>query len=67
MAEQAEIELSILQRQCLGQRFADQVATEQAVHVWVATHDATTSRIDCHLTTADAPDQVKHLYPAYDK
>jgi DDE superfamily endonuclease len=61
----AEIELSVLQRQCLGQRFADRTAMEQAVGAWVAGRNATTSRIDWRFTTADARIKLKRLYPAF--
>lgn len=63
----AEIELSILQRQCLGQRFADQVAMAQAVQAWVTTRNATTSRIDWQFTTTDARTKLRRLYPAYEE
>ncbi len=62
----AEIELSILQRQCLGQRFADQVAMAQAVQAWVTTRNATTSRIDWQFTTTDARTKLRRLYPTYE-
>lgn len=62
----AEIELSILQRQCLGQRFADRAAIEQAIQAWVATRNAIPSRIDWQFTTTDARINLRRLYPAYD-
>jgi hypothetical protein len=62
----AEIELSILQRQCLGQRFADQVAMAQVVQAWVTTRNATTSRIDWQFTTTDARTKLRRLYPTYE-
>ncbi len=62
----AEIEVSILQRQCLGQRFADRAALEQAVQAWVATRTTTTSRIDWQFTTTDARIKLRRLYPAFD-
>jgi hypothetical protein len=63
----AEIELSILQRQCLRQRFADRAALEQAVQAWVATRNTTTSRIDWQFTTTNARTKLRRLYPAYDE
>ena len=62
----AEIALSILQRQCLGQRFADRGAMEHAVQAWVAARNATTSRIDWQFTTEDARIKLRRLYPAYE-
>jgi hypothetical protein len=62
----AEIELSILQRQCLGQRFADQGAMEQAVRVWGATRNGAGTAIDWRFTTDDARIKLKRLYPSID-
>lgn len=62
----AEIELSVLQRQCLGQRFADRAAMEQAVQAWVTTRNAATRRIDWQFTTTDARTKLRRLYPAYE-
>ncbi len=62
----AEIELSILQRQCLDRRFAGRAAMEQAVDAWAATRNATTSTIDWQFTTADARIKLKRLYPVID-
>lgn len=62
----AEIELSILQRQCLGRRFADRAAMEQAVQAWVTTRNTITSRIGWQFTTTDARTRLRRLYPAYD-
>jgi DDE superfamily endonuclease len=62
----AEIELSVLQRQCLGQRFADRAAMERAVATWVATRNAVPSQIDWPFTTADARIKLRRLYPTYD-
>jgi hypothetical protein len=63
----AEIELSILQRQCLRQRFADRAALEQAVQAWVATRNTITSCIDWQFTTTNARTKLRRLYPAYDE
>ena len=62
----AEIELSILQRQCLGQRFPDRAGMEREVAAWVATRNATASGIDWQFTTADARTKLKRLYPVVD-
>jgi hypothetical protein len=63
----AEIELSVLQRQCLGQRFADRAALEHDVQTWVADRNATTRRINWHFTTTDARSKLRRLYPAYEE
>ncbi len=62
----AEIELSILQRQCLGQRFADRPALEREIAAWTATRTTTTSRIDWQFTTTDARIKLRRLSPAVD-
>ena len=62
----AEIELSVLQRQCLGQRFADRATMDEDVTAWVATRNGTAAGIDWQFTTADARTKLRRLYPAYD-
>jgi hypothetical protein len=62
----AEIELSVLQRQCLGQRFADRPTMERAIADWTAARNAAQSCIDWQFTTADARIKLKRLYPAFD-
>jgi hypothetical protein len=62
----AEIELSVLQRQCLNQRFADRAAMAHQVQAWVTTRNATTSRIDWQFTTTEVRTKLKRLYPAYE-
>ncbi len=62
----AELELSVLQRQCLGQRFADRTALEQAVHAWVSTRNRNGRQIEWQFTTTDARIKLKRLYPALD-
>jgi hypothetical protein len=62
--DMAEIELSILQRQCLDRRRADRATVEREVAAWVAQRNAAVQRIDWRFTTADARIKLKHLYPA---
>ena len=61
----AEIELSVLQRQCLDRRLADRPTAAQAVAAWVAQRNAALQRIDWRFRTADAHIKLKHLYPAF--
>ncbi len=63
----AEIELSVLQRQCLGQRFADRATMDEDVTAWVATRNGTAAGIDWQFTTADARIKLRRLYPTYDE
>jgi hypothetical protein len=61
----AEIELSILQRQCLARRLGDRVTMEREVAAWVAARNGAHQRIDWRFTTADARIKLKHLYPTF--
>ena len=62
----AEIELGILQRQCLDRRLGDQATLASEVAAWVATRNARLRRIDWRFTTADARIKLRRLYPAHD-
>lgn len=61
----AEIELSVLQRQCLDRRLGDRAMMEREVAAWVAARNAATTTIDWRFTTEDARIKLKRLYPAY--
>jgi DDE superfamily endonuclease len=61
--DMAEIELSVLSRQCLDRRLADRPTLEREVAAWEARRNAAGSRIDWRFTTADARIKLKHLYP----
>jgi len=60
----AEIELGVLQRQCLDRRLADRPTMEREVAAWTAGRNAATRAIDWRFTTADARIKLKRLYPA---
>jgi hypothetical protein len=62
--DMAEIELSILQRQCLDRRLPDRATVEREVAAWVADRNTAGHRIDWRFTTEDARIKLKHLYPA---
>jgi hypothetical protein len=59
----AEIELSVLQRQCLNRRFSNRMTLEAEVAAWVAGRNAGTATIDWRFTTDDARIKLKRLYP----
>ena len=59
----AEIEFSVLARQCLGRRMADADRLRAEAGGWEATRNAARSRIDWRFTMADARIKLKHLYP----
>jgi hypothetical protein len=64
-AYQAEIELSVLQRQCLDRRLGDRVTMEREVAARVATRNETAATIDWRFITADARVKLKRLYPVF--
>jgi hypothetical protein len=59
----AEIELSVLGRQCLDRRIPDIETLATEVAAWVDARNAEEVRIDWHFTTDDARIKLKHLYP----
>ena len=59
----AEIELSVLARQCLGQRIPDQETLAEEVGAWEAERNADESSIDWRFTSADARIKLRRLYP----
>lgn len=62
----AELELSVLQRQCLRQRLGDRAAMAHAVTAWVDRRNAGSRRITWQFTTTDARTKLRRLYPAYE-
>ncbi len=62
----AELELAVLQRQCLAPRIPDRDAMNHAVTAWADRRNAAGSATDWHFTTADARIKLKRLYPTFD-
>jgi DDE superfamily endonuclease len=60
----AEIELSVLNGQCLDRRIADDVSLKTEVDAWNRDRNTAATTIDWRFTTADARIKLKHLYPA---
>ncbi|HZQ34628.1 MAG TPA: IS630 family transposase [Dehalococcoidia bacterium] len=60
----AEIEFSILSRQCLDRRSPDAATLTAEVAAWEAARHAGSTAIRWRLTTADARIRLQHLYPA---
>jgi hypothetical protein len=60
----AEIELSILQRQCLNRRLADEDALKREVAAWEQQRNAAQATIDWRFTIPDARERLKRLYPS---
>jgi DDE superfamily endonuclease len=63
----AEIELSILGRQCLSRRLPDFDALEAEVAAWQDRRNAAAPTVDWRFTTADARIKLKRLYPAVEE
>ena len=63
----AELELSVLARQCLTQRLPDRETMARAVTAWADRRNATVSTIDWQFTAVDARTRLRRLYPAYDQ
>jgi hypothetical protein len=59
----AEIELSVLARQCLNRRLGDRGTMEREVGAWVTARNEAATTIDWQFTTADARIKLKRLYP----
>ena len=59
----AEIELSVLQRQCLDRRIPDRDAMQSQIAVWERDRNHRPSKIDWQFRTSDARIKLKHLYP----
>jgi transposase len=60
----AEIELSILSRQCLDRRIGSQTELAREVAAWQAKRNGREVGINWRFTTADARIKLKHLYPS---
>jgi len=63
----AEIELSVLSRQCLDRRIGKQAELEQEVAAWQARRNAQLVRINWRFTTADARIKLRRLYPCLEE
>ncbi len=59
----AEIELSVLARQCLAERMDNQEHLTTEVAAWEDARNTAATRIDWRFTNADARIKLKHLYP----
>jgi len=59
----AELELSVLARQCLDRRIPDLEALRREVAAWLAKRNAAVVRVEWQFTTADARVKLKRLYP----
>jgi transposase len=59
----AEIELSVLSRQCLKRRIPNQEALRRETAAWEARRNETKATVEWRFTSADARIKLKKLYP----
>ena len=59
----AEIELSVLARQCLKERMESQERLEAEVTAWQARRNTARVKVDWQFTTREARVKLKRLYP----
>ena len=62
----AEIELSILGRQCLARRIDNVEDLRREVRAWERARDSAATKVDWQFTTANARIKLKKLYPSMD-
>ena len=60
----AEIELSVLHRQCLNRRLEDAAAVERETSAWQQERNARAVKVNWQFTTADARIKLRRLYPS---
>jgi DDE superfamily endonuclease len=60
----AEIELSVLSRQCLDRRIPDQETLVQETAAWEQRRNAKGATVNWRFPTADARIKLKRLYPS---
>jgi hypothetical protein len=59
----AECELSVLEKQCLGDRIGDEATLRERVHRWESDRNNRSKKIDWQFATADARIKLRRLYP----
>jgi len=60
----AEIEFSVLSRQCLDRRIPDEETLIQEIRAWEERRNASKATVDWQFTTKDARTKLKKLYPS---
>jgi hypothetical protein len=61
----AEIELSVLSRQCLDRRIGSSAELQRDLTAWERRRNTEASIVNWRFTTADARIRLKHLYPRF--
>ena len=62
----AELELSVLQRQCLDRRIPDVPTLEREVRAWVQQRNAERLTTSWHFTKEAARTRLPWLYPCHE-
>jgi hypothetical protein len=62
----AEIENSVMARQCLGRRIPDKAQMSSQTTAWADGRNKTEATVDWQFQTEDARIKLKHLYPEID-
>jgi len=60
----AEIEMSVMERQCLSERMATTERLEHQAVVWAEKRNTKQTKVDWRFTTIDARIKLKRLYPS---
>jgi len=64
--DMAEIELNVLNNQCLGQRIETIEKVREEVEAWEIARNGFTKKINWQFTTEKARIKLKRLYPSYE-
>ena len=59
----AEIEFSVLTRQCLNRRIPDEQTLNHEVQAWVDDRNSKVVKVDWRFSTTEARIKLKRLYP----
>jgi hypothetical protein len=59
----AEIELSVMERQCLGRRIPNIDLLQDELSAWSTSRNCSIRTVNWHFTTSDARIHLKRLYP----
>ena len=60
----AELEFSVINRQCLGRRIPDQETLRHEIAAWEAERNAARATVRWRFTVTDARTKLHRLYPA---
>ena len=61
----AEVELSVMSKQCTGRRIPDRATLDAEVLRWAEARNAEGALVRWQFTTADARVKLRHLYPQF--